>query len=109
MKTLQEKTFRWKLVETKTGAVLHLIEVDEDHFFIEQNYKKPSKYGVAYRNLKEKFPDFYMFWEIKNNRYTGRLLVGVFLSKREIDGFITSVLQSEEYKKHEDVRDEIPE
>ncbi|NPA79671.1 MAG: hypothetical protein GXO29_01285 [Thermotogae bacterium] len=109
MKVLEERPLKWKLVETKTGAILHLIEVDEKHFFIEQNYKKPSKYGIAYKQLKERFPQFYMFWEIKNNHYTGKLLAGVFLTKREIDDFITSVLQSEEYKDHEDVRDEIPE
>ena len=48
-----------------------------------------------------------MFWEIKNNRYTGRLLTGTFLEKEDIDRFITDVLQSEEYKQFEDVKEEI--
>ncbi len=48
-----------------------------------------------------------MFWEIKNNRYTGKLLTGIFLEKEDIDRFITDVLQSEEFKQYEDLREEL--
>lgn len=109
MKTLKEWNVKVKLVRTKRGAILHKIELSENHFFLEQNPLKDSKYGVAYRKIKNKFPEFYMFWEIKNNRYTGRLLVGSFLEKEEIDEFITLVAQSEDFKKFEHVLEEIEE
>ena len=107
MKTIETKNIKLKKVITKTGAELYVIELSKNHFFIEQNPLKKSKYGEAYRKLKEKYPGFYMFWEIKNNRYTGKLLVGSILEKKDIDDFITEILKSEEYKRYEDVRDEI--
>ena len=107
METLKEWNFRLKLVRTRRGAILHVIELGKNHFFIEQNPLKDSKYGYAYRRIKAKFPEFYMFWEIKNNRYTGRLLAGAILEKKEIDEFITDVLQSEEFKKYEEVLEQI--
>ncbi len=107
MKTLKEWDFRLKLVKTRSGAILHLIEVGENHFFIEQNPLKDSKYGVAYRKLKQKYPEFYIFWEIKNDRYTGRILAGAFLSKEELDEVITDLLKSEEFKQYEEIMEEI--
>jgi len=109
MRTLKEWDVKVKLVRTKRGAILHKIELSKDHFFLEQNPLKESKYGVAYRKIKNKFPEFYMFWEIKNNRYTGRLLVGSFLEKEEIDEFMTLVAQSEDFKKFEHILEEIEE
>jgi len=76
--TLKEWDFKLKLVRTKRGAILHVIEIDKN-----------------------------MFWEIKDNRYTGRLLAGAILEKKEIDEFISDVLRSEEYKKYEDVLEKI--
>jgi len=96
-----------EVVKTKSGALLYKISVSDNHFFLEQNPLKNSKYGVAYRMLKEKYPEFYMFWEIKNNNYTGKLLTGVFLEKEDIDQFITDVLQNEEFKEYEDIKEEI--
>ncbi len=107
MKVIQEKTVKLKKVLTKSGVELYMIELSPDHFFIEQNYKKPSRYGIAYRKLKEKYPDFFMFWEIKDDRYTGRILMGTFAQKEEIDEFITSVLKEDDYKEYPVEREEI--
>jgi len=107
METLKEWNFKLKLVRTRRGAILHVIELSKDHFFIEQNPLKDSKYGYAYRKIKNRFPEFFMFWEIKNNKYTGRLLAGAILEKKEIDEFITDVLHSEEFKKYEEVMEQI--
>jgi hypothetical protein len=105
MKVKESHELRLQKVITKSGVELLRIVVAPNHFFLEQNPAKPSKYGVAYRKIKEIYPDFYMFWEFKNGDYTGRLLTGTFLSKEEIDRFIDSILQDEEYKNYEDVRD----
>ncbi len=109
MKVLKEWDVKVKLVRTKRGAILHMIELEPGHFYLEQNPLKDSKYGVAYRKIKEHFPEFYMFWEIKNNRYTGKLLAGAFLEKQEIDEFITPLAQTEDFKKFEEVFEEIEE
>jgi hypothetical protein len=109
METLKKWDITLELVKTKKGAILHKINVSKDHFFLEQNPLKNSKYGVAYRAIKEKFPEFYMFWEIKNNRYTGRLLTAAFLEKEDIDEFIVDLLKSDEFKKYEDIKEEIEE
>ena len=106
MKTIKDLGIKVELVETKKGAKLIKVELDNERFLLEQNPLKDSKYGVAYRMLKEKYPDIYLFWEFKNGRYTGRVLTAVFLEKEEIDKFITDILKSEEYKKYEDIRDE---
>jgi hypothetical protein len=109
MKEIDCKEIKLKKVITKSGAELNLIELSEKHFFIEQNPLKKSKYGEAYRQLKDKYPEFYMFWEIKNNRYTGKLLAGAILKKKDIDSYITELLKNEEYMDYEDIRDEIEE
>jgi len=109
MRTIEEKPIKLKVVRTRRGALLYMIEVDKNHFYLEQNPLKNSKYGVAYRKIKERFPEFYMFWEIKNNRYTGKLLVGAILEKQEIDDFITLVAQSDEFMNFEHILDEIEE
>jgi transcription termination factor NusB len=57
--------------------------------------------------LKEKYPNFYMFWEIKNDRYTGRLLAGTLVNKEDIDDFISELLKSEEFMEFEDIKEEI--
>ncbi|NPA52990.1 MAG: hypothetical protein GXO22_08855 [Aquificae bacterium] len=107
MEVIKQWDINLELVKTRTGALLYKITVSEDHFFLEQNPLKDSKYGFAYRKLKEKYPEFYMFWEIKNNRYTGRLLTGIFLEKEDIDQFIQKQLQSEEFKKYEDIKEDL--
>ncbi|WP_457639744.1 DUF7132 family protein [Persephonella sp.] len=109
MEQIKQWDVEIELVKTKKGAILYKINISDNHFFLEQNPLKDSKYGVAYRKLKEKYPEFYMFWEIKNNRYTGKLLTGLFLEKEDIDRFITDVLQSEEFKQYEDIKEEIEE
>jgi len=107
MRVKESHELRIQKVVTKTGVELWRIVVAPNHFFLEQNPHKPSKYGVAYRQIKEIYPDFYMFWEIKNDKYTGRLLTGTFLDREDIDKFIDSILHNEEYKTYEDVKDEI--
>ncbi|WP_297499293.1 hypothetical protein [Thermococcus sp.] len=109
MKVLKEWSVKVKLVKAKGGALLHMIEVEPGHFYIEQNPMKESKYGVAYRKIKGNFPEFYMFWEIKNNRYTGKLLAGAFLEKAEIDEFVTLLAKSEDFKEFEEIFEEIEE
>jgi len=109
MEILKEIPVKLQLVKTKRGSILYRILVNENWFFLEQNPLKNSKYGFAYRNIKEKFPEFFMFWEIKDNKYTKRLLVTSFLEKKEIDEFITSLLnkvQEEEFKNLEDKSEE---
>ena len=107
METIKDWDMKLEVVKTRKGVLLHRITLGEDHFFLEQNPLKESKYGVAYRRIKEKYPEFYMFWEIKKGRYTGKLIAGAILDKEEIDLFITDILQSEEFKNYEDVREEI--
>ena len=107
MKTIFEKPIKLQKVITKKGVELWKIELSPDHFFLEQNPFKNSKYGRAYRMLKEKYPFFYMFWEIENNQYTGRLLMGTIVDKGDIDRLITDLVHSEEYKSYEDIREEI--
>ena len=106
MEVIKEWPVKLQLVRTKRGIILHRIEVSEDHFFLEQNPFKESRFGVAYRRLKTLFPEFYMFWEFKDGEYTGRLLTAAFLEKREIEDFIDRVLKGEiEYKSYPDQRD----
>ena len=109
VKVLKEWDVKVKLVKTKRGAVLHMIELEPGHFYLEQNPLKDSKYGVAYRRIKENFPEFYMFWEIRNNRYTGKLLAGAFLEKSEIDEFVALLAKTEDFKKFEEILEEIEE
>lgn len=109
MKEIKSQDIKLKKVITKTGAELNLIEISKNHFFIEQNPLKKSKYGQAYKQLKEIYPEYYMFWEIKNSRYTGKLLAGAILKKNDIDKYITELLNNEEYKNYEDIKDEIEE
>ncbi len=109
MEVIKEWNVRIKLVKTRKGALLHMIELEPGHFYLEQNPLKDSKYGVAYRRVKENFPQFYMFWEIKNNRYTGKLLTGAFLEKKEIDDFITLLARTEDFKKFEEIIEELDE
>ena len=109
MEILKEIPVKLQLVKTKKWSTLYRIIVDDNHFFLEQNPLKNSKYWVAYKNIKEKFPEFFMFWEFKNNRYTRKLLVGSFLEKKEIDKFLSSLLtelQEEEFKNLEDKSEE---
>ncbi len=108
MRIKESKELRLQKIVTKSGVELLRIVVSPSHFFLEQNPEKPSKYGVAYKKIKEIYPDFYMFWEIKAGEYTGRLLTGTFLEKEDIDKFIDSILADESYKSYEDVKDEIP-
>ncbi len=109
MEVIKDWDIKLEIVKTKKGVLLHKIQVGENHFFLEQNPLKDSKYGFAYRKIKEIYPEFYMFWEIKNNRYTGRLLTGVILDKNAIDEFISNILKDDLYKKFTDEREEIEE
>ena len=101
MTTLKQWNVLVELVKTKTGAILYKINLDENHFFLEQNPLKDSKYGVAYRLLKLNYPEFYMFWEIKDDQYTGRVLTARLTNKKELDEFIEKLVGSE-FKNYED-------
>ncbi|ACS89990.1 MAG: Uncharacterized protein XD54_0147 [Thermococcus sibiricus] len=45
MRTIEEKPIKLKVVRTRRGAILHMIEISKNHFFLEQNPLKDSKYG----------------------------------------------------------------
>ena len=105
METIREWDVKLRLVKTRRGVQLYVIDLD-DRFFIEQNPFKESKYGMAYRKLKSLYPDLYMFWEIRKNLYTGRMLIGSFLRKQQIDPFITQITETEDFLRFADVRDE---
>jgi len=104
MEVLKEWDVKLKLVKTKSGAILYVIDLG-DRFFIEQNPLKDSKYGIAYRKLKSMYEEIYMFWEIRKT-YTGRMLLGFFLKKHQIDPLITLLAKSDEFMAFEDIRDE---
>ena len=102
MEVIKEWDIKLDIVKTKKGILLYKINVGNNHFFLKQNPLKDSKYGVAYRKIKEVYPEFYMFWEIKNNKYTGRLLTGVILERDAIDKFISDILKDDVYKTYEE-------
>ena len=106
MKTLSEKICKLKIVETKTGAKLILQDL-WDIKYLEQNPLKDSKYGIAYRKLKQIYPDLYMFWELKNNEFTWNLKLEIITDKKWIDWLIDSILSDEDYKKYEDLNPEV--
>ena len=85
MRVLYKKPIFLEEVETKSGAVLKRIVINETHFFLEQNPRKESKYGRMYREIKAKNPEFYMFWEIKNNEFTGEVLVGEIVNSENLE------------------------
>lgn len=101
MKTLSEKNCKLKIVETKTWAKLLLQDL-WDVKYLEQNPLKDSKYGIAYRKLKQIYPDLYMFWELKNNEFTWNLKLEIITDKKWIDSLIDSILSDQEYKNYED-------
>jgi len=107
MKEIWSENVKLKKVIVKSGAELYLIELDENHFFIEQNPNKKSKYGQAYKFLKEKYPDFYMFWEIKDNQYTGNVFMGGLFKKQYTDDFIYNILKTKNFMEYDDIKDDI--
>jgi len=48
-----------------------------------------------------------MFWEIENDRYTGRMLLATITDKETMDQVITDIVRSEEFKQYEDIEEEI--
>jgi len=93
MRTIKKWNVEVELVETKTGAFLYKINLDKNHFFLEQNPLKDSKYAVMYRELKQKFPEFYMFWEMKDGDYTGRVMTARISDKKDLDSFLKTLLE----------------
>lgn len=83
MRVIKEWNVKIKLVRTKRGAILHMIELKPGHFFLEQNPLKPSKYGEAYRKIKQNFPEFYFFWEIRIINILEKSLPGHSLRRRK--------------------------
>jgi len=94
MKRLKEWNILIELVETKSKATLYKINLAPNHFFLEQNPNKDSKYGVAYKELKQKYPNLYIFWEIKDDEYTGKTLIGQIGDKEELDRVIEMLLKN---------------
>ncbi|NPA11129.1 MAG: hypothetical protein GXO62_02690 [Epsilonproteobacteria bacterium] len=83
MKVLKEFDYKLKEVETKTGDKLLRIDIDKNRFFLEQNINKDSHSAEIYKKIKEKNPNFYMFWEIKDDKFTGKVLSAVIEEKEE--------------------------
>ncbi len=105
MKVLFEKNLTLKLIETKSGAKLLMLEEEPNHFWLEQNPLKDSKYWVAYRLLKKQYPDLYMFWELKDGQFTWNIKLEVITDKKWIDKLITDVLHSSDYASYEDYQE----
>ncbi len=93
MKTLKKFSVEVEEVKTKMGALLYKINLSPTHFFLEQNPLKDSKYALFYKELKAKYPDFYMFWEFENGDYTGRILTGMIMKKEGFDDFARRLLE----------------
>jgi len=74
-----------------------------NHFWLEQNPLKNSKYWIAYRQLKAVYPDLYLFWEIKDGKYTWRLKLEILTKKEDMDKVIASLIWNEEFMKYEDI------
>jgi len=92
MVVLYKKPILLEEVETKSGAVLKKIVINDKHFFLEQNPMKESKYGKMYRKIKSKRDNFYMFWEIKDNEFTGEMLVGEIVNSESLEGLLEKFL-----------------
>jgi len=97
MKVLDEKILKWKIVETKSGAKLIMIEEAPGHYWLEQNPLKESKYGMAYRQLKKLYPDLYLFWEFKDGKFTHRLKVEIITHKKTMDKIIEDLTGSRRF------------
>jgi hypothetical protein len=105
MKVLAEQPCKRKIVETKTWAKLIMIEEEPNHFWLEQNPLKDSKYWIAYRKLKQIYPDLYLFWEIKDNEFTWKLKLEMISDKKLMDQMISDLLHSDEYKNYQDTNE----
>lgn len=94
MKVLYSKPVFFEEVETKSGAVLKRIVLSPDHFLLEQNPLKESKYGKIYRNIKAQNEDFYMFWEIIDDEFTGKVLVAEICESKDLDEVLEKFVKS---------------
>ena len=94
MRVLYKKPVFFEEVETKSGAILKRIVLAENHFLLEQNPLKESRYGKMYRKIKAKNEDFYMFWEIKDDEFTGKVLVAEICESKELDEVLEKFLKS---------------
>ncbi len=94
MKILYNKMVFFEEVETKSGAILKRIVLEKNHFLLEQNPLKESKYGRMYRKIKTKKPDFYMFWEIKDDEFTGKVLVAEICESKDLDEVLENFLKN---------------
>ena len=94
MKVLYKKPIVFEEVETKSGAILKKIVIDENHFLLEQNPLKDSKYGNMYRKIKSKNPNFYLFWEIMDNEFTGEVIVAELMSSDNLYEILEKKLKS---------------
>ncbi len=94
MRVIFDKTIFFEEVETKSGAILKRIVLGKNHFLLEQNPLKESKYGKMYRKIKAKKLDFYMFWEIKDDEFTGKVLVAEICTIKDLDDVLENFLKS---------------
>ena len=61
MEKLFDYDYKLSKVKTKTNDTLLKIEIDENHFFLEQNINKDSSFAELYKKLKEKNENFLCF------------------------------------------------
>lgn len=94
MRVLYKKPIVFEEVETKSKAILKRIVIDENHFFLEQNPLKDSKYGRMYRKIKAKKPDFYLFWEIKDDEFTGKNIIAEVIESKDLEIVLEKFLKS---------------
>ncbi len=94
MKILYSKPIFFQEVETKNGAILKRIVLSPNYFLLEQNPLKDSKYGKLYRNIKAKNEDFYMFWEIKDDEFSGKVLIAEICKIEDLDEVLEKFVKS---------------
>ncbi len=93
----------------KSDEPLYKIVLDKNHYFLEQNPNTKSRYGVAYKKLKEIYPYSLLFWEVKENDYTGNSFIGIFATRSQLIKFLKDVLDDDSFMKYEDVKDSLEE
>jgi len=82
-----------------------MIEESPNHFWLEQNPLKESKYWIAYKLLKNIYPDLYLFWEIKDWKFTGKLKIELTSNKKTMDQIIQDIIKSETFKNYKDIEE----
>lgn len=81
MKVISKKPIVLQKVKTDEGSTITVIRLSRSHILVEQNPKKESEFAEAYRKRKKK--NIKMFWELKNDRYTGYVYILIKVPKNK--------------------------